>query len=532
MEAHAATPRTLSRPVVVVAGTALLALVVVAVFASGGDTTTAPAASTSMYSWNPLTYSLTTGVGSPEPGIGDINSQYWESFEYAPWGLSLSGNGMLAEAAGAGTLRALNDVGLLKELATISSVSGGSWFNTQFAYVKDYFESVTGSEDLATWYTSYQQTTGAAQGAYMMSGATSFTWEGLIAPMYSQNAASAAVQSNRAGNTNADLLICTTLAAETSLMSDGKTVQMSKDGTVFPFSTPAFWSVPTDTSKTAQWNVPDANPTDPADLSGLEWSVVGDSSIAPHTDVASIFKTPTVSKIGSMSSAANGASANPALKAKFQSGGAGNTWDDLFGAGDGMPVQGSGAGVCLTDADTCSFPGMMTMDGCYSDNLGFALNVGYLQRKFPGKKLRIMAMTSDMCDKTTDPTCLKAVTESSWRSFFADSPYPKVEGWLPAIVPGPDRTIFAESITDTQALGKKTGYGSMTYTTGTFTTVKNDHFGVAAGTSVTLLVINANGPTFLQGQTAAQMAELSAVATDAYSSVTDLLATFKKTGKL
>merc|ERR1712188_60770 len=100
-------------------------------------------------------------------------------------------------------------------------------------------------------------------------------------------------------------------------------------------------------------------------------------------------------------------------------------------------------------------------------------------------------------------------------------------GWLPAIVPGPNRIIFAESITDAQALGAKTNFGAMTYTTGTFTTVQNDHFGVAAGTKVTLVVVNANGPTYLQGTTPAQQETLSAVATDAYGSVKSILETFK-----
>jgi hypothetical protein len=439
---------------------------------------------------------------------------------------------MLAEAAGAGTLRALHEEGVLAELATISSVSGGSWFNTQFGFSSDYFKSVIGTENIATWYTSLQQDAGKGQYAAMTSGKAG-TWEGLVSAMYlGDYASNSAKPKNREGNKNADLLFCTTLAAETSLMSDGKTVvQMAKDGKVLPFSAPAFWAVPADTDEDASWNVPDANPTDPTDLSGLEWSVVGDAS-KKFTDVDEIFKTPSVSKIGSMSSAANGISANPALMKKFVSGGPGNDYDSLFGAKDGMPMQGANTGVCLTDDDTCEFPSMMTMDGCYSDNLGFALNVGYLQRKFPGKHLRIMAMTSDMCDKTKDPTCITAVKESSFRSFFANSPYPTTEGWLPAIVPGPNRIIFAESITDAQALGAKTNFGAMTYTTGTFTTVQNDHFGVAAGTKVTLVVVNANGPTYLQGTTPAQQETLSAVATDAYGSVKSILETFKADGSI
>merc|ERR1711988_1757029 len=138
--------------------------------------------------------------------------------------------------------------------------------------------------------------------------------------------------------------------------------QMSKGGSVLPYSAPAFWAVPASTEESAYWGLPDANPTDPSDLSGLEWSVVGDSSQST-TDVSSVLKTPSVEKIGSASSAANGISANPKLISLFKSGGAGNTYADLFGAKDGFPFQGAATGVCLTDADTCSFPSMMAMDG-------------------------------------------------------------------------------------------------------------------------------------------------------------------------
>merc|ERR1711988_978316 len=107
-----------------------------------------------------------------------------------------------------------------------------------------------------------------------------------------------------------------------------------------------------------------------------------------------------------------------------------------------------------------------------------------------------------MCNRTSDPTCYNSVQGSSFRSFFADSPYPAVEGgWFYSTdpnemykVPGPNRQIFSESITDMQALGQQTGVGGMTLVTGTFTTVDNTAFGVAAGTEVSLVVLMVTAP--------------------------------------
>jgi hypothetical protein len=459
---------------------------------------------------DPPAIDASCAVGGKTTGIGAITKSCSDSDEWAQWGLSVSGNGLMAEAAAAGMLRALSQTGILEQLATISSVSGGSWFNTQFGFSEDYFNGVVNaSTPIDTFYTSYQ---GKAMAGF--GGATNPTWEAMITAMYNGFSTgldvTPALNENRAGNKHADLLFCTTLNGA-SLLSDNSTVvQLSStsgsNGTNAFYSNPAFWLVPTTGS--ASWSVPGV------DLSAAMWTADFQSS----TNASHVLPAPTVTKIGAMSSAANGITANPQLSALMTPQ---SQYSALFGE------KYPGNGVCTTPGETCSFPSMMAIDGCYSDNLGFALNVGYLQKKFPGKKLRLMAVSSLICDRTADPTCIAGVNGSAFRSFFADSPYPTVEGWLPAVVPGPNRTIFAESLTDEQALGQQTGHGGMTFVTGTFTTVQNDHFGVAAGTKVSIIVLNVNGPQYLQpvgpGVPAGGVAGLSSVATNAYKSMNAIL---------
>jgi hypothetical protein len=473
---------------------------------------------------------LVDAIGSTQ-GIGAITdpTQSQLEGEWAPWGLSVSGNGMMAEAAAAGTLRVLHETGILPKLATIASVSGGSWFNTQFAFSKEYYNGVTGIDgtSLSDFYMKYQSTAMPGMFAAAMAGGG---WEAMITGMYkwdSTHLDAPAVKTNRAGNTNADLLLCTTFMGK-SLMSDNKTiVEMTAGGKKMPVSIPAFWAVPT--SGAPSWSIPDVNPKNPKDLSSAKWQQLpgktGCSSLGcrKSSNFKSVLPTPTVAKIGAMSSAANGITSNPALIAEFkpQSG-----FKATFGG-----YQNPKNGVCTGTTEDCTF-GQVAMDGCYSDNLGFALNVGYLQKKFRGKKLRMMAVSSELCDRTKDPSCLNGVKVSSFRSLFADAPYPTVEGWLPAIVPGPNRTIFAESVSDYEALGQQTGFGGMTFTTGTFTTVKNDHFGVEAGTTVSLLVLNVNGPQYLQGQTTAEQQGLTNVATNAYNSWQHILKAYSLNGKI
>lgn len=453
-------------------------------------------------------------IGSTDTGIGAIKKSS-DSSGYADWGLAISGNGLMAEAAAVGVLRALNTAGVLEKLATISSVSGGTWFNSQFAFNKDYYEGVisdssgwfsskTAQQQLTEWYNKYQMS--AMGGMGNMS-----SWESMITGMHNGFGGGQdtmpATHANRAGNKHADLLLSTTLVGG-SLMSDGKTVvQMETSGENAFYSNPAFWLV---SEEKNEWVVPGV------DMKNTKW----ENTLTKEStnDANAILHEPTVTKISAMSSAANGITANPELSDLFEPQ---DHYEATFG-----PKNSPTNGVCTTPGATCEFPSMMAIDGCYTDNLGFALNVGHLQKKFPGQHLRMMGVSALICDRTSDPTCLNGVKASAFRSLFKDAPYSKVEGWLPAIVPGPDRTIFAESITDEQALGQQTGHGGMTFVTGTFTTIQNDRFGVTAGTKVTILILNVNGPTYLQpmgpGVPEGGMDGLSSVAVHAYNSINQI----------
>merc|ERR1711998_487241 len=113
--------------------------------------------------------------------------------------------------------------------------------------------------------------------------------------------------------------------------------------------------------------------------------------------------------------------------------------------------------------------------------------------------------------------------ESTFRNQFSDSPYPTTasEGWINGgagiTVPTVNRVIFKEAITDEQALGQPVGNDSITVMTGTFTTVENTAFGVSAGTTVRLVVFNANSAAALQPASPDDMAQLSAVAQATFS---------------
>lgn len=449
----------------------------------------------------------TTGVGALT-----YNSSICNTGDWAPWALSVSGNGFYAESAAAGTLRALSHSGILPNVASIASVSGGSWFNAQFAFSKAYYDGVVSyTTPIDTWWTSYQS---SATGGMMSLYETIPTWEAMIMGMFRAYTPGLdtvlATQANRAGSTSTDLVFCTTFVGN-SLMSDNSSmVQLSSGGSNAYYSNPAYWAVPT--TGTAGWTIPS--------LPEPKWT----SGSSSTTDQSIALVTPRVSKIGAMSSAANGITANPALIAQYVPNGL--SFESQFSTAGQLP----GNGVCTSESygSDCAYPANMCMDGCYSDNLGFALHVGYLQKKFPGKKLRLMATSSELCNRVEDPTCTTAVTESSFRSLFSGSPYPTVEGWLPAIVPGPDRTIFAESVTDVQAFGAQTGIGGSSFVTGTFTTIANNYFGVAAGTQVSILVLNVNGVE----STVAPASANSKIAANSQTSWKTLFETIETTSKL
>merc|ERR1719152_383947 len=125
------------------------------------------------------------------------------------------------------------------------------------------------------------------------------------------------------------------------------TLQMYINGEKSSFSVPAFWAV----SKSGNfWSVPDANPTDPTDLSALSWS--SDASVTPD-DATTILQDPSVIKIATMSSAANGITGNPQLIAKTLelSNDDAALYTENMGVTPGETSPGNG--VCTVAGDTC-----------------------------------------------------------------------------------------------------------------------------------------------------------------------------------
>lgn len=429
---------------------------------------------------------------------------------HAPWSISVAGNGARAEAAGSGMLKALHRTGLLKHLATIASVSGGSWSANKFAFSSEYFAGVTNhSLPIDEWFVNYIQ---QALGAYgPVAQNCSNCWFDSISAMYGSvvgfDPSETASPENRHGNKFADLLVCTTLATQ-GLMSDGSTSTLATgDGSVSGLELPAFLAIPAlDSGASSSWIIPKT------DVSLLQVRS-GDKSVPLS------LPTPSVATIGAMTSAANAIAATPALKkaAEDAETNSNNTFCTNFPcSGDHLSENAICSDASSSDPDTCTFPSVRFMDGCYADNLGLALNVGYLQKKFPNKILRIMAVTNNGCDRKTDPSCLRSIHEDSLRSMFAGGPYPTTSGWLPYVVPAVDRTIFAESVSDKELLGKRCAQsvtGGVTYMKGTFTTVENTYFGVAADTKVELVVVNTNGGALFP-MTPQEMTELGHLAAD------------------
>lgn len=443
-----------------------------------------------------------------------------------PYGVVFSGNGMRAEAGAVGMLKALYESKKLREVSTISSVSGGSWGTTQFLFSDKYYDGVLNStQKISEWYTNYQAASGAGMGKAMGEcGGTTNCWVPLISEMYKGfdpelDVTKAATPANRvATSVDADLLVCTSLVVQ-GLMSDSTTSTLQTKGApVKALELPAYWAIPK--SGKPSWNVPE--------VSEADLTVKSD---ATGKTAPLVLPPPSVATIGAMSSAASGGSGAPALKAATLplNKNSEEEWCKQFPCSGPHEAE---VAVCSNaaadDINKCTFPAARFIDGAFTENQALALSIGHMQKKHPGKVLKIIGTNADACDVPADP--VQCVKVSSMRSLFANGPYSTDTGeWRPYVIPSPNRTIFAESITDEEALGKAVGPGSFlnykpTYLKGTFTTIDNVHFGVVAGTKVDLTLINMNGGP-LQAMSAKEMAELGSIAADIQAATAQLIST-------
>lgn len=270
-----------------------------------------------------------------------------------PWGAAFSGGGWRAQGASIGFAKALWNASITQELNTISSVSGGSWFTTQYTFSSKFFDAVNDDapEDLyKDWLEAYyttvcipstgvhsrwltvnghdecetsmvtdvvskavspfiakyesdeiEQFLGAAERAH-------WVWEKFIGTMidkYSpQLSTTEATPANRQGNLAADLLICTAMVGSGSIMSynnvfsSGDITELLVDGAKAPALVPMAWQVPASGAGTeASWFSPQHS-IDSMTVSkpGYWWW----QKVTAALDLPN----PNVGKVASMSSAA------------------------------------------------------------------------------------------------------------------------------------------------------------------------------------------------------------------------------------
>lgn len=445
-----------------------------------------------------------------------------------PLGVVFSGNGNRAQAGAVGMLKALNEADAfggkfgLQDVSTISSVSGGSWGTTQFLFSDTFNEGVLSStQNISSWYTNYQAVATGGMGKAMQAcGGAMNCQTGLISGMYEGfnpkfDATKAASPENRLATAgNADYLVCTSLVVQ-GLMSDNTTTTLYKGPEPLKaLDFPAYWAIPKSAKPT--WNVPE--------ISVADLTVKSD---ATGKTAPLVLPPPSVGTIGAMSSAASGGSGVPALKAATLAANQKSTemWCKQFPCSGPHEAE---TAVCSNaaadDINNCTFPSVRFIDGAFTENQALALAIAHMQKKHPGKMLTIIGTNADACDGTADP--IQCVKISSMRSLFANGPYPTDTGeWRPYVIPSPNRTIFAESITDEQALGTAIGPATVTqqtYLAGVFTTIDNVHFGVSAGTKVDLTLINMNGGP-LQAMNAQEMADLGSMAAVTKAATVELL---------
>jgi len=204
------------------------------------------------------------------------------------------------------------------------------------------------------------------------------------------------------------------------------------------------------------------------------------------------------------------------------------TVDVLDHAGLQSMAVCSGAGTGESNKK-CQYPDIRLLDGGYTDDSGIALLVGHLQTKFGVNiPIKIMALDSDGCSMgSTAAACKEGVEyEAEW--LFQQDKKRTYNG-----INLPSKTIFdtkwdsslfkdmyGNSISLYKASAGSTASAErVTYHLGTYTTVENKVFGVQAGSSVELMLINVNSMTdmILVDEGAANTAKYTKLAEDMYT---------------
>lgn len=221
-----------------------------------------------------------------------------------------------------------------------------------------------------------------------------------------------------------------------------------------------------------------------------------------ETRPLNLVKKPSVGTLASASSAAVGFAASPVdlalLAQQFQLAKATKSLGrkQIKNELATLAVCSDGTAAKTANSPGCVFPATRLIDGGYTDNGALALLVAYMQRKHGMKTLlELMLQYSNECKSTEDCTA----TAKKQVSVYFDSPAGK-SSWNSYSVPGVNVTlpaqplqIFQQTPPELQKADANSQYNAdFSYVRGQFTTVENRAFGVRAGSTVNLIIQNAN----------------------------------------
>jgi len=500
------------------------------------------------------TQSLQEAVESDSPNGSEI------------WGVAYSGGGWRAQAASIGFAKALYERGITQQLAAVSSVSGGSWFSSQYTFSQDFQDAVHSEQPrelyikwLKGYFTIVQPSTafqetiskvaeyfGPQLGGYysqLLEGAVNhaFTWELFVTAMLETftegMGEKSATQENRATGTSYDVLFCTSIASKsqmTGIAEDMSNIRLGSDP-VQPLY-PAAWLLGSDGDGT--WKIPHS-------LSKMTVELAASMSSwwSPPPAEPAVLDTPSIGKVASMSSAAAGLLGAPQLLHRaisYYFTQDGNTIASTLKTKMAMATVEAapwqGMAVCSNNVSECAYPDVRLLDGGYTDDSGIALLISRLQAKYGAKTpLRIAALDSNQCDYGSGDDLKTACTASvSYESelLFITSGTQASEVDEQMFTSNLQRnTAIFDADWGTTELGldaSKPGNHNMTYHVGTYTTIQNTLFGVQAGTRVTLMVfnINTNLPTVLVDQGSNTTGAYGDLAQQTYEVASDALEEF------
>jgi hypothetical protein len=440
--------------------------------------------------------------------------------------VALSGGGWRAQAAAVGFLKALHASGEIGSIAAISSNSGGSWANTQYAFSEEYYNAVN-TEEPATMYTNWLENyfkmfdaenySAASEDAevvakfvrplsheiadYVMGAVgQSLKWESFISSMLDLNtpdnfSSKSATPANRRGLSTAEIIVATTLTRDGELDKDQGTDQLLING-----KTPERQTIPlalvVPPTGESEWFSPQFPISDMEvqQKSAHFWQSNKGPSRLP-------MNIPSVGKAASMSSAAAGVLGTPSLLEAAANGLVGSVLGTV--AKDAIADSHlEGMAVCSGPDDNCQYPSMRLLDGGYADDSGIALLVGRLQATHPGKNLRIAAMDSDWCTEAKkEGLSCDASLNYNWGDLFGNQSWSNGNVNVNGIdVPSVSAQIFDPTLTHVTKHGilvcpfDPAGQtcGQHSYSLKETTTIDNPVWGVKAGTKVQFFILDIN----------------------------------------